>query len=692
MEEDNCSEFTQGSEKLYVGFGGKLLNIIMIVISIAGIIINSTFSIIYLKKIITIKNKNNLGVSAVEKILSMVAGIETLISICWLLNNCILYNSEKLPERCLFCKILAHVKILFYLFDWLILSTSLYQIKIILLNPQQILESGKRVIKYLLICLVISVSSLIFSISAGIGGVSPMLTCFINIRTDMDSKQKIYVILFFLLPIFCFSFGIYQVILIMKSPQYKNDKNNKEFFIEYSYFVITYIFFSFLLILSYIFNIFKAKNIGEGYKFIMSIITLLSCSTPLIVGLIRATRTGFFKRIFSKKKKKVKENEEQLVDNNERKEEGRMFDLEKKLLEKLIIKYFTALSYALGKSKYMNDDIEEESKINEDKNGQINLNEHADYKITKSEILKDLDLSINEDIKVLQESYIDIEVTEYNTSIFKKLRELEGFNEDKIISMFQPKKGTNQLINKINDTFYINSTNKLLMLKQIKKESLFSFQRNILPSLYNYFANHQNSLICRIFGLYRIKIDNQDDNYMALMYNITESLESIDNLNFIKPKNDMKKMKITEAELKKNIIIDSKTNKQEFRNFTIDIPKNKFDGSIMVGGSSSDSNSKTFKLHLSDYENDKLIKIINQDTEFLREKNIYNFQFLIFEKNIEFNERIALFKDDEENSENRNQLTQESKFNSHVKRYIFNSTLPNIIYNICILNYFRQRA
>lgn len=151
-------------------------------------------------------------------------------------------------------------------------------------------------------------------------------------------------------------------------------------------------------------------------------------------------------------------------------------------------------------------------------------------------------------------------------------------------------------------------------------------------------------------------------------------------------------MKITEAELKKNIIIDSKTNGREFRNFTIDIPKTKFDGTIIVGGSSGDSNSKTFKLHLSDYENDKLIKIINQDTEFLREKNIYNFKFLIFEKNIESNERIALFKDDEENSENKNQLTQESKLNSHVKKYIFNSTLPNIIYNICILDYFRQRA
>ena len=34
---------------------------------------------------------------------------------------------------------------------------------------------------------------------------------------------------------------------------------------------------------------------------------------------------------------------------------------------------------------------------------------------------------------------------------------LEGFNEDLLISMFQPKKGNDQLIHKMNNAIYINS-------------------------------------------------------------------------------------------------------------------------------------------------------------------------------------------------------------------------------------------
>ena len=73
--------------------------------------------------------------------------------------------------------------------------------------------------------------------------------------------------------------------------------------------------------------------------------------------------------------------------------------------------------------------------------------------------------------------------------------------------MFQPKKGTNQLIHQVKDSFYINSSNKLLMLKKIKREQMHFFQNNILPNLYEYFVNNPNSIICRIFGFYRIKIE-----------------------------------------------------------------------------------------------------------------------------------------------------------------------------------------
>ena len=112
-------------------------------------------------------------------------------------------------------------------------------------------------------------------------------------------------------------------------------------------------------------------------------------------------------------------------------EERPIANLEKRLLEQLIIKYFTAVSYALGKSKYTEKE-EREGEENETNNvdNVFNAMEHEDYSITKEDILKDLDLSINEDIKILQETNIDIQITEYNPKVFKKLRELEGFNED----------------------------------------------------------------------------------------------------------------------------------------------------------------------------------------------------------------------------------------------------------------------
>lgn len=482
---------------------------------------------------------------------------------------------------------------------------------------------------------------------------------------------------------------------IMRSTQYKNDK---ELFREYSYFIITYIFFSLMLIICYIVNYVKSKIIGGSvYNSYISVITVLSCSSPLIVGLFRGYRTGFIKGIINKfQKNPPKSSEAKLIGEEENVEGGRMYNIEKKLLEKLIIKYFIAVSYALGKSKY-NEDTDEEPEVKniQDNEKEFDPAEHHDYKITKSNILKDLDLSINEDIKVLEEPIIDIEVTEYNSSTFKKLRKLEGFDEDKIISMFQPKKGTNQLIKKIKETTYINSTNKLLMLKQIKKETLLFYQRNILKDLYDYYVNHPNSIICRVFGLFKIKIDHTEDVYMALMYNINESLESVDNM--LNPRNEVKQMKVKEEVLKRNIIIDSKINNQDNperpqdrRKFTIDVGNTNFDGSIMVSNTSS-SNSKSFKINLTDYENEKFLNIINQDSQFLKMKNVFGFSFLVFERNIENKDRISIIKDEEDDKgENKGQLGPTSKLSAHIKKYVFNSSKPNVIYSIGILNFRKQ--
>ena len=666
---------TDPLEDEYVGYAKQGGNIVMIIISILGIIINSIFSIDYLRNIISIKNRNNAGISAVEKILCMIAIVETFISVFWLVNNIQMTDLKEDSH----CKVIAHFEIFLNLFDWLILSTSLYQIKIILLNPQEILESGKRVYKYIIGCFIISVLSLALSIPSDIGGLSPMLTCFLNLDDLQEAYQYILAWLIICIPLFCFGFGGYQVYLIMKSNQYKNDKNNREFFIEYSYFVITYIFSSILLILTYVIHyiIHRVDPDNEqsgSYKAFIAFVTFLTCSTPLIVGIIRYYRTGLLKKIFKLCKRKrqnlIQENDddEELIDLDETVEENRMFNLEKKILEKLIIKYFTAVSFALGKSKYMDEEGEQK-----EKSEKYLIEEHQDYRINKDEILKDMDLSLNDDIKVLGEANIDIEVTEYNSTLFKKLRQLEGLNEDKIIAMFQPKKGTNQLIHQVKDTLYINSSNKLLMLKKIGREQIYFFQRNILPYLYEYFVNHPNSLICRVFGFYKIKIEQGEDKYMALIYNINESLDS----NFLNDNdNDIKYMKLSESEFKKNII-GAKSLDLGIQHIATN-PKINLDANL-----TNENKKKSFKLSLSEPESEKLDKIIISDAEFLASKNINGYHYIVFERKIRDNNTNLLnmsydSKDENDKNEVNSPITKE------IKKYIFNSNKPNTIYCICI--------
>ena len=645
----------ENKDKIYVGYGTLTMNIFMILFSVFGIIINGIFCYNYLKQMIKSKIKK---LSAVENILWRVAVVETIISICWLTNNLALRRPDIMAEKCTICKIVAHIEIFLYLFDWMLLSTSTYQIRIFLLNPKEFLQSSKTVNKFMILSVCFAILSNIISIPADIGGVSPLLTCFINIQSFDKTGQHIFFWIFFTLPIFCFIFAFSQIFLIIRSKEFK-EEDKRKFFIKCLYFVVAYIFVSLNLIITYILNycLIIAGNSPKDsntYKIYIRIISVICCSAPLFVGVFRSYQTGLFTRLFHKKKSRDIENP--LIDINDN-QESPIADLENKILDQLIIQYFTAVSYVLGKSKYMK---EEEGQRGESLNKSFNAMEHEDYKITKNEILKDMDLKINDDIKVLKEANIDIEITEYNPSTFKQIRELEGLTEDDLISMFQPRKGTSQLIKKKGETIYINSTNKLLMLKEINKEKLMFYQRNILPNLYDHLVNNPKSILCGVFGLFKIKIDQKEDVYMALMYNINESIDALINSN----NDNVNQMKIKENELNEYIMID----------------KNK--GNLI--------NNK-FKIHLTQEQNIQLKGIIEKDIQFLKEKNIEEFKFLVFERNVEEKERISLMSNDG-NNENRARIDPKTKvLNSKVKKYVFVSNLPNIIYTICILDYSRKK-
>ena len=165
-----------------------------------------------------------------------------------------------------------------------------------------------------------------------------MLTCFISIDNLESTYQKVLLWIFLIIPLFSFAFGGIQVYLIMKSPEYKNNENNRNFFVEYSYFVITYIISSILIILTYIiYYIIIHTDISgienEFYRAFICIVTFLTCSTPLIVGIIRFWRTGLLKRLIRCSKKRsnnINERGKELIDLIDENRDNSVNNCEKK--------------------------------------------------------------------------------------------------------------------------------------------------------------------------------------------------------------------------------------------------------------------------------------------------------------------------------------------------------------------------
>ena len=325
------------------------------------------------------------------------------------------------------------------------------------------------------------------------------------------------------------------------------------------------------------------------------------------------------------------------------------------MLENLIMKNYIAVSFALGKSKY-DEEEDEETRY---------------YKIDKNEILKDFDLLMNDDIKVLKETNFNIEVTEYNVNLFKKLRRLENLDEDKIIEMFQPKNGTNDLIQLNNDSLYLCSTNKLLLLKQIKRENMINFQEKILPHLYDYFSNNPNSIICRVLGLYKIKIEQNEDIYMALTYNICKILENNEE--------NSNQMELSEIELKQYIKSVDKSDE-----YTIDKKLTENSLNVKNEESSEESgieNKDTFRVFLEDKANEDLDTILNKEDEFLKKRGINRYSFTIFEGTINNNDKsINLLENNSQKNCDKNKY--DDIILNNFKKYVFKSTKINSIYSI----------
>lgn len=592
-----------------------------------------------------------------------------------------------------------------------------------------------------------------------------MITCFIDI-SQIKIKNNILIKnimfwIFFTSPIILFGFGFYEVIIMAKSNNYKNDKKNELFFVRYIDYILIYIILAFMLISLYLINFIYGEIIpGMSMKLYIQIITILSCSTPLFVGIIRLFKTDLIQKLKCGKKDDTNDLNENLIGN---KKIGKFNEFEQDLLRTIIIKYYIGLSFALGKAKYFEtegeennednnnintNDINTQNNINSDENvnkkddnnenkdndninkdeqndpdvininkeesienmkvsinsinfinnndsldaPNINIlqkdgknlsNEITEYHITNSEILKDLDLTLNDDIVVLNQSKINIKITEYCTQLFKKIREIDGITEDEIINVIQPKDSNNNLIQTFSkNLFYINSTNKEYLIKQISLDEINFYRNNIISNIYQYLKMNKNSIILRIQGLYDIQINDSDKNkkqYIALMHNTYESLgnkeEEDVNMSFSFKNNNVsrknikkgiKMHKIKKSEFDSCIVTDLK--EENLQNKTVDI------------GNVKENNS--CKIYLDNNEFQRLKNIKKKDIKFLKKIGVLNYYYFVVER--------PMNKKDIENIMNDTGNSKKKKEFQNIKKYLFKSNKKNIVYSISIVDYYKD--
>ena len=451
------------------------------------------------------------------------------------------------------------------------------------------------------------------------------------------------------------------------------------------------------------------KGVSRAY---VNIVTNLSCSTPFIVGLFRLFKAKLIKKLFLCNKKKRNDNIDYIKDEimiKERNSKSVLEDynyeeFEQDSICKEFKKIFIGISYILDKAKEADNESEGEKKeeeiniidINKDIDDNKNINNNLDknnfYVINKIEILKDFDLDINEDIFVLHQDEINIEAIEYLPNYFKNIRRKENLKEEQLARFFKPKNVTPDLFKRTSDSnYYINSLNKLYILKSIKLEQI-DYYRNKLKKgkIDEYLEKNKESIINRVYGLFYLKIDNDKNYYLALMDNIYESIdkdlfpkkglkinENYESFDLMKNVSKLgnkieKKMMIKENEIRERILKKGEENNISemsirSRKLTLLRKESVFE--------------RKFRIVLEENDYNRLMAIIEKDIEFLHSIGIYRSKIFIVEKSVDTEIWDNLFCSIE--------IVQEINVPS-IKKYIFKSTNDNTIYCISITGYFHN--
>ena len=673
---------------------GYAPNILYIMIPIfLNIILNIIFIVL---DILQFFRKGNNKMTSLDKILFPLSLSELMISIFWCLSGFILDNKEKIKENEDECQVIGNFHIFFYFFEFLLIYFIITHLKHLVLNPlNYILKSKRKIIKYLLISAIASLILALICFFSDLIGESPMITCLLNYDLLFEDKKvrKICIIIILILPIILIIRALYKTIIVVRSNSYKNDNENKILFKSHIFYLLAYLLMNIFFGILYLIRGINGQNNNMEY-FTFSI-TLILVIGPLIIGIFR-----FYKnKIQANRPRNMLslsiensrgESIHSLMEIEEEISQAEAFEIS--AIKKYVMNIYISICYCLEKNMQKPKLAYQE--LNEDM-----ISTQYNYTITKESISKDLSKGqLVKDIMVNSREKFSISCIEYAPKIFTYLRNLDKICDYMIVTSMLPM--NNNIA--IKDTegkggsFFINSYDHEFIIKTITEKEFHVMMKILENNIVKYFRDNNNSIICRIYGVYKIYVKTgmikKDELYFILMKNVIGSFT--DNLLC---KYDLKgssfNRKVGYENIDKNVMKDL--------NF------NEIEDSILLNKENSS----------------KLLSIIQKDINFLSSLNIMDYSLLVvkislnhFEMNSLFGknhrkkteaqyleiigkeiESINKLNESIEKANTEKNLIEISNENirfkegniASLKKYLFPSLTPDIAYLMSIIDYFQ---
>ena len=673
----------------------KLYIIIPAIINMLLNLIYVTFDII---KIIKKREKNKMA--SLEKFLQPLSISEIMISLFWVISGFL--PSELIETDTPECRAIGCFQTFFYLYELLLIQEIISHLKHLILNPlTHILKSKKIILKSILINALISIIITLIYFFCRLIGVSPMYSCFLKYKTFFEDNiyYKILLIILLLIPLFVIAFIIYQIIIILKNVAYRNDSLNKQLFKTYIFYLFAYLLIFFLFPILYFVTAIKGENI-EIFSFIVSLCLVI---LPIIIGMFRLYKNRLNFSIGNYSKRNDTDKTLRLMDlsnlNKTFTFQEQAVRFEMTAIKKFVMNFYISVCFCLEKNL-----LDPHLKYQDFRDD--NIDKTNNYTITQEIILDQIpDGKLIGDSIVRSRENFSISCVEYSPSIFSYLRQLDQVSDEMIVTSMLP------MNNKIGiketegrgGSFFINSDDHEFILKTITEQEFKIMMRLLHNKMVEYFKTNNDSLICRIYGVYKLSISSgwlkNDDIYFILMKNVIGSF--FDNLLC---KYDLKgsslNRKVGYENMDKKVMKDINFNEVE----------------------------EIFFLNKQDSK--KLLKFVEKDANFLCSSGIMDYSLLVakitlnndemnylFGKNHRKNaeiqymqmigqERLTVnvstdnidIKGNQKDNENENEhliIVEDSKIRfkkeniACLKKYIFPSLKPDIIYIMSIIDYFQ---